>query len=197
MRALLLGFVLIIAGATNVFACKCAVAGKLSKTTTEGYDIIFRGKVLAVSGDDHTQRVQFTVQELFKGTSYPAIELQHDPATDCSFQFTPGETWMIYGKWIAYGVPTTNFCTHTRREPVSAAEDFENEERGKYEVELKFLRDSLGVQEFIDPAEHTDQLHKNELPGPGVAFGYLAAGLGGLAVIFFFVRRMFKRDGNK
>lgn len=181
---------------TEVFACKCAEAAKLSREALDRYDIIFTGRVAAVSGDEHTQRVQFTVLELFKGASYESIELQHDPATDCSFSFAPGETWTIYGSWMAYGVPTTNFCTHTRRQPIVAEDDFESETRGKYAAELQYLRDSIGVQPFIDPADHKDMLHQNELPGPATAFGYLAAGLIGLGIIFFFVRRMFKRDGK-
>jgi hypothetical protein len=183
-------------GIADLYACKCAEAAKLSHEALSRYEIIFTGRVAAVSGDEQLERVQFTVLELYKGAAYQTIELQHNPSTDCSFSFAPGETWTIYGSWMAYGVPTTNFCTHTRRQPVTAADDFESETRSKYAVELQYLRDSIGVVPFNDPSEHKDMLHKNELPGPATAFGYLAAGLIGLAVIFFFVRRMFKRDGK-
>lgn len=197
MRAIITAILALCFGATSAFACKCVEAAKLSRKTVDSYEVIFTGRVAAVSGDEELQRVQFTVLELFKGASYQTIELQHNPSSDCSFSFAPGETWTIYGSWTAYGIPTTNFCTHTRRQPVTPADDFESETRSKYAVELQFLRDSIGVQPFIDPAEHKDLLHKNELPGPATAFGYLAAGLGGLAIIFFFVRRMFRRDGRK
>lgn len=188
--------ILLLCTTLSLWACKCAAIGRLSKPVVDQYDIIFTGKVSAISGDEEEERVQFMVTELFKGASYQTIELQHNPSTDCSFSFAPGETWTIYGKWIGYGIPTTNFCTHTRREPITPADDFQTEERSNYATELKFLRDSIGVQKFIDPAEHQDKLHKNELPGPGTAIAYLVAGLGGLAIIFFFVRRMFKRDGK-
>lgn len=188
--------------ALSAWACKCAAIGKLSKPIVEQYDIIFTGKVSAISGDEQEQRVQFTISELFKGTAYQTIELKHNPSTDCSFSFAPGETWTIYGQWLEYdivnrrGVPTTNFCTHTRRAPVTPADDFQTEERGNYATELKFLRDSIGVQPFTDPSAQQNKLHQNEHPGPATAIGYLLAGLGGLAIIFFFVRRMFKRDGK-
>lgn len=197
MRRIIIVVFSLCVSATGLFACKCAEAAKLSKKALENYEIIFTGRVAAVSGDEDVQRVQFTVLELFKGASYNTIELQHNPSTDCSFSFAPGETWTIYGNWQAYGVPTTNFCTHTRRQPITPADDFESETRSRYAAELQFLRDSIGVIPFLDPSEHKDMLHKNELPGPGTAFGYLAAGLGGLGIIFFFVRRMFKRDGKK
>jgi hypothetical protein len=195
-HAFVIGLLIFLSFTTDALACKCAVLDKVSKASLARYDIVFTGKVLAISGDEMVQRVQFTVTELYKGASYPAITLEHNPSTDCSFSFAPGETWTIYGVWAKYGTPTTNFCTHSRRQPVTATDDFEDETRGRYAVELQYLRDSIGVLEFIDPAEHKDQLHKNELPGPAVAFGYLAAGLIGLAIIFYFVKRMFRRDGK-
>lgn len=201
-RAALIVLLLVLGSTVDAYACKCNQLGKLSRKSVEMYDIIFTGRVAAVSGDDVTERVQFTVLELFKGTSYQTIELQQNAGSDCSFSFAPGETWTIYGKWQEYdvvnrqGVPTTNFCTYSRRQPITAADDFEDSTRSKYAVELQFLRDSLGVQPFMDPAEHKDLLHKNELPGPGLAFGYLTAGLLGLGLIFFFVKRMFRRDGK-
>lgn len=196
MRAFYIALVLTLFTSVNVYACKCAALDKVTKATMLKYDIVFTGKVLAISGDDEVQRVQFSVDELYKGESYPAITLEHNPSTDCSFSFAPGETWTIYGVWKSYGVPTTNFCTHTRRQPVTGADDFEDETRGKYAIEVQYLRDSIGVQQYIDPEAHKDQLHKNELPGPALAFGYLAAGLIGLAIIFYIVKRMFRRDGK-
>jgi hypothetical protein len=183
-------------------ACVCEDLGKLSKKTTENYDVIFTGKVIATSGDEQEQRVQFTILELFKGSAFNAIELQHDPSSDCSLSFMPGEVWTIYGKWVEYdienrrGIPSSNFCTFSRVQPGHDSLDTPLPDRGTYASELKFLRDSLGVQEFLDPTEHQDKLHQNEMPGAGIAFGYLFAGLFGLAMIFYFVRRMFKRDGK-
>ncbi len=184
------------------FACLCKDIGKLSGKALEGYDVIFTGKVIAVSGDEQEQRVQFTIHELFKGDCYQSLELKHDPTSDCSLSFLPGEEWTIYGRWLEYdvkaqsGVVTSDFCTFSRLQPAHDSLDAQLIDRGTYSEELKFLRDSVGIKEFMDPSEHKDQLHKNELPGPGLAFGYLAAGLIGLAIIFFFVRRMFKRDGK-
>ncbi len=184
------------------FACVCNDLGKLSKKATEKYDVIFTGKVLATSGDETEQRVQFTIVELYKGAAFGAIELQHDPSADCSLSFMPGEVWTIYGKWMEYdiekrrGIATSNFCTFSRIQPAHDSLNTPLQDRGTYTEELKFLRDSLGIQEFLDPTEVKDNLHQNKLPGAGTAFGYLTAGLLGLAIIFYFVRRMFKRDGK-
>lgn len=199
-RILTIGVLLLLG--SPAFGCVCKDFGKLTKSSTEQYDIIFRGKVIAISGDEETQRVQFTILELFKGSAYKAIELQHSPSSDCSLSFMPGEVWTIYGYWKEYdikkrqGIPTSDFCTFSRLQPAHDSLDAQLLDRGTYTQELKFLRDSLGIVEFMDPSEQQDMLHQNELPGPGVAFGYLFAGLFGLAVIFYFVRRMFKRDGK-
>lgn len=187
---------------TPAIACICNDLGKLSKKAIERYDVIFTGKVVAISGDEETQRVQFTILELYKGSAFKAIELQHDPSSDCSLSFMPGEVWTIYGRWKEYdienrrGIPTSDFCTFSRLQPAHDSLDAQLIDRGTYTEEMKFLRDSLGIQEFVDPADQQDQLHKNELPGAGTAIGYLVAGLLGLSIIFYFVRRMFKRDGK-
>jgi hypothetical protein len=199
-RILAIGVLLVLT--TTAFACRCVEIGKLSKQSTEGYDVIFMGKVVAISGDEYEQRVQFSVLELYKGAAYNAIELQHNPSSDCSLSFMPGEVWTIYGRWLEYdienrrGIPTSDFCTYSRLQPAHDSLDVMLLNRGTYSEELKFLRDSLGVLEFLDPSEKKDNLHQNELPGAGTAIGYLIAGLGGLAIIFYFVRRMFKRDGK-
>jgi|GEM_PF-1399766 hypothetical protein len=183
-------------------ACECINIGKLSRKSVEQYDIIFTGKVIALSGDESEQRVQFTISEYYKGSAFNSIELKHDPSSSCALSFVPGEIWTIYGRWLEYdienrrGVLTSDFCTFSRLQPAHDSLDVYLLDRGSFAEELKFLRDSLGVQEFLDPSEHKDNLHRNELPGAGTAIGYLVAGLGGLAIIFFFVRRMFRRDGK-
>lgn len=199
-RVLAIGVLMLLVA--PLFACICKDFGKLTKSSTEQYDIIFSGKVSAISGDEETQRVQFVILELFKGSSYGAIELRHNPSSDCSLSFMPGEVWTIYGRWKEYdikkrqGIPTSDFCTFSRLQPAHDSLDVQLLDRGTYTQELKFLRDSLGVQEFMDPSEQQDKLHQNEMPGAGTAIGYLVAGLGGLAIIFYFVRRMFRRDGK-
>lgn len=178
-------------------ACQCMQLERLSFASIAKYDIIFLGQVIAISDDDIKSRASFRVTEVYKGKSYPQIELEYDGATDCSMNFVPGETWIIYGKWSEYGIPRADMCGHSRVKMKDGQVDYYDDGiRGTYSEELKWLNDSLGIQAFIDPNDHKDLGHKNEIPGPGQAFGYLAAGLVGLGAIFFFVRRMFKRDAK-
>lgn len=196
MRKLLIAFVVIFTGVTDLFACQCMELKPLSKHTLEIYDVIFVGDVIAVSGDDLEAKASFKVKELYKGSSYQQITVQYDAKTDCGMNFIPGETWIIYGKWIEYGVPRADMCGHSRVIPKAGQPDYYETERGKYTDDLKWLQDSLGIQPFIDPNDHKDLAHKNTIPDATQALTYLIAGLGGLAAIFYFVRRMFKRDGH-
>lgn len=180
----------------EAFACQCRNPGKVTLVNLTQYDIIFTGKVIAVSGGDETTRARFSVNELFKGSAYKEIDVQYNANSNCSFHFAPGETYTIYGRWIEYGVPTTDICTHTRRLPVTEAEDFEMTDRSKYNVELQYLRDSLGIQPFIDPSADKNMGHKNQLADPTQAIVYTVSGLIGMILIFLYVKRIFKRDGK-
>jgi len=98
---------------------------------------------------------------------------------------------------VAYGVPRVDMCSYSRLKMKDGQTDYYADGiRASYESEVKWLKDSLGIQPYIDPAQHKDLGHKNEIPGATQAIVYLIAGFGGLAIIFYFVRRLFKRDGK-
>lgn len=196
MKKILIAFLVLLFATSDVFACQCVALAPLSKHALENYDVIFVGEVIAVSGEDIAAKASFKVKELYKGSSYQQITVQYDAKTDCAMNFVPGETWIIYGRWVEYGVPRADMCGHSRTIPKAGQRDLYETERGKYTDDLKWLNDSLGIQPFIDPGDHKDLAHKNVLPDATQALTYLIAGLGGLAAIFYFVRRMFKRDGH-
>jgi len=187
----------------QVLACQCTVLPRLTKAVAGEYDIIFVGQVVAVSPGDVQSTARFKVITLYRGQSYQQIDVQYDNAGDCGLNFVPGETWTIYGKWVEYdikervGVPRADWCKHSRKKMNAGEQDYYMMDgRPSYEDEIKLLEDSLGVQPFLDPAEHQNQMHKNIIPGATQALTYLVAGLVGLALIFFFVRRMFRRDAK-
>lgn len=187
----------------QLFACQCQVLPKLTKAVAQGYDIVFTGQVVAISPGDVQSIARFKVETLYRGQCYQQIDVQYDNAGDCGLNFIPGETWTIYGKWTEYdiqervGVPRADWCLHTRKKMNAGEQDYYMMEgRPSYEDEITLLADSLGVQPFIDPADHQNEMHKNIIPGAAQALTYLIAGLLGLALIFFFVRRMFRRDGK-
>jgi hypothetical protein len=184
--------ILCVAFLQPLFACKCEEAPALSKEVIKRYDAIFTGKVIAVTEGG---RASFSIDTLFAGKLPKQVELSYDVLTSCAMSFAPGETWTIYGRWGEFGVVHVELCSHTRKLPVGD-DYYISELRPGYFSETQWLKENIGPIEFSNPAEHNDQLHRNELPGPATAIGYLIAGLGGLGIIFFFVRRMFRRDGK-
>ncbi len=196
MKKFIAAVVLILIPATAVFACQCKTIHSINSIEAKSYDVIFVGKVLAVSGDDERSRARFKVTELYKGEVYDNVEVEYDAVSDCGMTFVPGEVWTIYSKWVDYGVPRADMCGHSRSQPITGQQDFYEAERGAYTVELQWLKDSLGIQPFIDPKKHKDLSHKNQLPDPTQAIVYTLAGFLGLAGIFLLVKRMFKRDGK-
>lgn len=181
----------------NSYACQCQTLAPLTKNTALQYDVIFLGKVIAVSPGEEESRARFTVISLYNGKSYTDINVDFDNATNCALNFVPGETWIIYGKWEEYGIPRAEMCGHSRVKPNAGQADYYAiEGRSGFDEEVKWLNDSLGVQAFIDPEQQKDLGHKNQLPDPTQAIVYTAVGLLGLGLIFYFVRRMFKRDGK-
>lgn len=196
-RSLLTGILFLLLGIPQLFACQCKVLPGITKAVAEQYDVIFTGTVLAVSPGDVESKARFKIIALYRGSAYQEIDLEYDNVGDCSLNFVPGETWTIYGKWIKYGVPRADWCLHSRKKMNAGESDYYMMDgRPSYEEEVKLLGDSLGVQPFIDPTQTQDQLHKNILPGATEAFTYLIVGFVGLSLIFYFVRRMFKRDGK-
>lgn len=197
MKKIIVLLMFVFAGLQSVYACKCAELAPFSRVALSKYDVIFVGKVVAVSGDDIEAKASFRVDELYKGECYQQITVQYDAETDCAMNFVPGDTWVIYGKWVAYGMPRVDICSYSRLKMKDGQTDYYADGiRASYESEVKWLKDSLGIQPYIDPAQHKDLGHKNEIPGATQAIVYLIAGFGGLAIIFYFVRRLFKRDGK-
>ncbi|HTF02812.1 MAG TPA: hypothetical protein VK826_02270 [Bacteroidia bacterium] len=197
MKKIIFVLIFCLCAGTYLVACQCTVLPPLNSSSAATYDVIFTGEVLAVSGGDFQSRVRFKIRELYKGEAYQQIDVEFDGESDCGMTFAPGEVWTIYGNWVAYGIPRAEMCKHSRRFFANPKEDYyDDEDRPSYAEEQQWLKDSLGIQPYIDPSKKKDLLHKNERPDPTKAIVYLVAGLLGLVIIFYFVRRMFKRDGH-
>jgi hypothetical protein len=195
IRELSLFLFLIVAHAAS--ACQCEELPALTKQMVLKYDVVFTGRVQAVSDNGKESKAHFIVSEVYNGGLYKEIDVQFDSESDCGMSFVPGETWTIYGSWVRYGIPITDFCTHSRKMPMKGEQDFYTAQgRGTWDNEISFLKDSLGAKKFLDPDDFKDQSHKNELPNATEALLYLGFGLGGLGAIFLVVKRIFRNDGK-
>lgn len=191
----LLGVLILSVNALN--ACQCEMLPPLSRSMVEKYDVVFMGRVLAVSDNGVESKAHFIITEVYRGGLYKEVDVQFDAESDCGMSFVPGESWMIYGNWIKVGLPVTSMCTHSRKFSAAGESDFYiTQGRGTWDAEKKFLTDTIGVQKFLDPADHKDFGHKNIIPSGMQALLYLGFGLGGLAIIFLVVKRIFRNDAK-
>lgn len=196
MKQLVLILFVLLLGAPSAFACKCAELPPLSRENVNAYDVVFTGKVIAVSPGEES-RVKFSVSALYKGEIFQEVELKFDSETSCAMSFVPGETWAIYADWSdQFNLASVQLCSHSRKLPAAGEQDYYTfGERPSFEAEQQFLTDSIGVRPFKKP-QTQDMGHRNQIPDPTQAIVYTICGFLGLAAIFFFVRRMFKKDGH-
>jgi hypothetical protein len=196
MKQLAVIFFLLMFSVQSAFACKCAELPALTREAVDAYDVVFVGKVIAVSPGEES-RVKFSVSALYKGEIFQEVELKFDSETSCAMSFAPGETWAIYANWSEqFNVASVQLCSYSRRLPVQGEQDYYTfGERSSFAAEQQFLNDSIGVREFKKP-QGQDMGHRNQLPDPTQAIVYTICGFLGLAAIFYFVRRMFKKDGH-
>lgn len=181
----------------QLLACQCEVLPSHTIDNLKKYDVIFTGRVLAVSENGVESKAHFIVNSVFQGGLYKEVDVQYDAESDCAMSFAPGETWTIYGSWAKYGLPLTGICTHSRKKPAAGEQDiYLGQGRASWDAEQKYLTDSLGVKKFLDPADFKDMGHKNIIPDGTQALVYLGLGLGGLGVIFLVVKRIFRKDGK-
>ncbi|HTL81135.1 MAG TPA: hypothetical protein VL651_05500 [Bacteroidia bacterium] len=176
----------------RAFACTCddepLTVAELAK-----YDLIFTGKVVAVSGCSKESQVKFLITKLYKGKAFESTEIQFDCTSDCSLSFAPDQTWIIYATYFEYGKAVVHFCSLSRMKIDDMANDHYAQERKlSFDEELSFLEKNLGVQPFnvikVEDTQHHELLH----PTPWQTILLLIASLAGLGVFYYVVKRMLK-----
>src|SRR6185436_2562869 len=88
----------------KTFACDCEMA-TVSAESISKYELIFVGKVVAISGCDESAKANFAVEKLFRGKCFSATDVEFDCSSDCQMSFVPGQTWIIYATYEKYGEP--------------------------------------------------------------------------------------------
>jgi hypothetical protein len=186
-------FLLLIFSFQKTFACDCKMAG-VSMETISKYELIFVGKVVAISGcDDGTAKAYFTVEKLFRGKSFPATDLEFDCSSDCQMTFIPGQTWIIYATYAKYGHPKVHFCSYSRQQFPTDATDYNSAVHGmNFSAELSWLEKNLGLQKLNEKDIQSEMHHENIRPEGYAFFWYYGFGLLGLIVIYFITKKFLK-----
>ena len=176
----------------TAFACDCEMAG-VSMESISSYELIFVGKVVAISGCDENAKANFTVEKLFRGKCFASTDIEFDCSTDCQMSFVPGQTWIIYAKYKKYGEAKVHFCGYSRQQFPDESKDYNTAVHGmKYSEELAWLEKNLGVQKLNEKDIESQQHHENLRPAGYEFFWYYGFGLLGLIAIYFITKKFLK-----
>jgi hypothetical protein len=176
----------------KTFACDCQMAA-LKMETLASYELIFYGKVIAVSGCDEKAKAHFSVEKLFKGKCFPSTDVEFDCSSDCQMSFSPGQTWIIYATYEKYGEPKVEFCSYSRQQFSKETDDYNTTTHGMtFADELTWLEKNLGLQKLNEKDIQSQQHHENIRPEGYDFLWYLAFGLIGLIAIYFLNKKFLK-----
>jgi hypothetical protein len=172
--------------------CNCTLI-PVSDNAIAPYELIFKGKVLSVSGCDKTANVTFEIQELYVGKSFATVEIAYDCSSACKMTFAPGETWLVYATYESYGKAKTEYCSHTRMLYPDDENDMNTIGHGMtFDEEIAWLKKKFGVQELNDESMAVDMHHKNIIPKGYTVLWYLGIGLVVVVAAYFVGRRFFR-----
>ena len=190
MRRLIL--FLLIFSFRPAFACDCEMTG-VTMESISAYELIFVGKVVAISGCDKNAKANFQVEKLFRGKCFASTDIEFDCSSDCQMSFVPGQTWIIYAKYKKYGQAEVHFCSHSRQQFQAEEKDYNTSVHGMtYSEELSWLEKNLGEQKLNEKDIESEQHHENLRPEGYAFFWYYGFGLLGLIAIYFITKKFLK-----
>lgn len=154
---LLVGFLIF---SFRSLACDCPIhPGKLTKTKTDSFDVIMRGKVsLPFPCSGKESQTRFEGLELFKGKGIPrVIEITHDCQSACRMPFEKEQEWLLFLKLDSVNGKANfkvTYCERSRVKPSKVQDDehtLYNEM--SYVEELDWLRQNMLPVYFLEPEE--------------------------------------------
>lgn len=178
----------------NSFACDCPAVPKLDAAYVKEHKLVFRGSVKSVGECNEINKAHFLVQELYKGDATKEIDVYFDCEGDCKMTFNPGETWIIYASLAQVGKPKVNICSRSRKlvdNEIKLATNFIASDLN-FNEECEWLRNNVGLKEFLEENKNSDLQHRNELPSRINSLILIAASLGGLLLVYFVINKFLK-----
>ncbi len=192
MRPILISFLAFFLLLQQVAACDCKMIPLSEKTLTSS-ELIFLGKVIAISGCNKTAKVSFAIDELYRGKSFSNVEIEFDCSSDCQMSFVPGQTWLIYATYKSYGKAEVGFCSYSRQQFANEKEDYNTSLHGMtFSDEKIWLKKTLGVQTLNVKDPVNEEHHENIRPQGMQVLVYLAIGFISLIAIYFVGRKYLK-----
>ncbi|MSP68786.1 MAG: hypothetical protein EXR20_00790 [Bacteroidetes bacterium] len=176
---------------TSLLACDCKI-GPISELTIENEELIFLGKVVAISGCDVVAKVNFQVTELYRGKCFEETAVEFDCSSDCLMSFVPGQTWLIFANYKKYGEPKVKFCSYSRQQFELNQADYNSAVHGMgFQEERDWLKIKFGLQALNINNKGLQQHHTNIRPAGLQFLWYIGLGLVVLAGLYFIGRKFF------
>jgi hypothetical protein len=177
---------------SNVKCCTCPVIEPLTSKQCNKYDVLFYGRVDSVFNDKKTNKstVQFSVLELYKGTSESTISLNFDGTGECMMSFDKNEKWIICANYSRYNSLSVSFCSNSRKQLSDTVYDYNaiNTQQTFLET-LEFLRDSIKIKNTEEKIiDNSNLLHKNIQPSGNNKMLLLAVSLLFTIGLIYFTR---------
>lgn len=151
------------------YACDCPVhPGKLTKTKTDSFDVIMRGKVvLPFPCSSRESQTRFEGLELFKGKGIPRIiEITHDCESACRMPFEKEQEWLLFLKLDSVNGKANfkvTYCERNRVKPSKPQDDdYTLYNEMSYVEELNWLRQNMLPVYFLEP-EQIETVIKQDL----------------------------------
>jgi hypothetical protein len=160
----------------------------------KSYDIIFKGKVIAVNCKPGVYKeAVFEISDLFKGSSAQHVKVLIDTVSDCSKPVLKGQLWLIYSNYKQWQRPLLNWCSRSRKWFENENEDYYAFANGlSFEDEITFLKSKLGRQRIITSAEPETTGERNVLPQPFMLLILIGISSVGLILLNVVLKRFLK-----
>ncbi|MGE0567704.1 MAG: hypothetical protein AB7O73_07120 [Bacteroidia bacterium] len=176
----------------KISACQCPTVPPLSKFSLQGYEIIFKGKVISVVDCDNKPGVAvFKVLELYKGEATEFHKVTFNCSDPCHIKFSEGEEWIIYGTYRQIGSTMMDWCSRSRKYFNNEKLDFYAVNLGiSYYDEVKFLQDSLGIYRLRKSTPSAE--NRNVLPNTTQSIVILISSLIALVLFYYIFDKVMK-----
>lgn len=144
--------ILFFCGSSKVHSsCICDQLSSLDLQECSQYDAIFHGQVENVESCKNEERIiRFKVNELYKGDANVNAEvIDLCEIAECSTDFEPGTSWLVYVNKNNAQELVYNYCSHTRKLNEEGVKDYEEEVRGS-----SFFQDKALLEEYFEVNSH-------------------------------------------
>lgn len=173
-------------------ACQCPLT-IIGMEECNKYDLIFKGKIITlIEPKNKFGEAVFRLDELYKGNTSKEFKILFDINEVCAQKFNIGDEWIIYCKYKQINNAKIDWCSRSRKFFKIEKEDFYTTTYGNdYFAEVKFLRDQLGLHQFLK--EEPSQIgNRNNIPNSNQMIIILIISLLVIVIFYYIFNKVFK-----